>query len=46
MQEEGKSILFFKSFGETPLHIALSYREFEIAKVLIEAGADVTAKDE
>jgi|LakMenEpi03Aug12_release.lakeMendotaPanAssembly.Ray.scaffolds.fasta_scaffold175372_5 hypothetical protein len=32
-------------FGQTPLHIAIIYENYEIATVLMEEGADVNVKD-
>ena len=31
--------------GWTPLHFAAAYSQLEVARVLLEAGADVKAKD-
>ena len=44
MQKASKFYFLFKSGGLTPLNFASFNGAFEIAKCLIEAGANVNAK--
>jgi ankyrin repeat protein len=42
----GHSINFIDEAGKTALHYAVKNENFEVAKLLIEAGADINAHDE
>ena len=44
--EQGVDVTAQNMIGETPLHAASSHGQVEVARMLIEHGADVTARSE